>query len=111
MATAEWVAPDLEFKNRILGLGGHDLTSCYQCGTCSVVCPISTEEDPFPRKEMVWVQWGLKARLLADPTVWTCHQCAICNTYCPRDAKPADMMAALRDYSITHYAVPGFMGE
>ena len=52
--------PDLEFKRQILGLGAHDLTACYQCGTCSVVCPISTPENPFPRKEMVWVQWGLR---------------------------------------------------
>jgi len=111
MATAEWIEPDLDFKKTILGLGAHDLTACYQCGTCSVVCPISTEDEPFPRKEMVWVQWGLKDRLMTDPTVWMCHQCAICDTYCPRDAKPADVMAAVRDYSIAHYAVPQFMGR
>ena len=109
MGKVEIVEPDLDFKRRILGLGAHDLTSCYQCGTCSVVCPISTESDPFPRKEMVWVQWGLKDRLMADPAVWLCHQCSVCNTYCPRDAKPANVMAAVRDYTITHYAVPGFM--
>jgi quinone-modifying oxidoreductase, subunit QmoC len=111
MATTQTVEPDLEFKRKILALGAHDLTSCYQCGTCSVVCPLSTEDNPFPRKEMVWVQWGLKDRLLADPNVWTCHQCAICSTYCPRDAKPADVMAALRDYSIMHYAVPQSIGK
>lgn len=111
MAEASLIQPDLEFKRHILVLGAHDLTSCYQCGTCSVVCPIATDQDPFPRKEMVWVQWGLKDRLLADPAVWLCHQCGVCNSYCPRDAKPADVMAALRDYSITQYAVPGFMGK
>lgn len=111
MADPALVQPDLEFKRTILGLGAHDLTSCYQCGTCSVVCPISTDADPFPRKEMIWVQWGLKDRLLTDPAVWLCHQCNLCNTYCPRDAKPADVMSSLRDYSITHYAVPEFMGK
>lgn len=111
MAEASLIQPDLEFKRDILGLGAHDLTSCYQCGTCSVVCPLSTDDMPFPRKEMIWVQWGLKDKLLADPALWVCHQCGVCNSYCPRDAKPADVMAALRDYSITHYAVPGFMGK
>ena len=111
MAKAALIEPDLDFKQQILGLGAHDLTSCYQCGTCSVICPISSATDPFPRKEMIWVQWGLKDRLMADSTVWLCHQCGVCNTYCPRDAKPADVMAAVRDYSITHYAWPGFMGR
>ena len=103
--------PDLAFTREILGLGAGDLTSCYQCGTCSVVCPISTPDNPFPRKEMIWVQWGLKARALANSSIWLCHQCATCTAYCPRDAKPASVMAALRDASITHYAVPAFMGR
>src|SRR2546428_2221010 len=105
------IQPDLEFKRQIMGLDAHDLSSCYQCGTCSAVCPISTADNPFPRKEMVWVQWGLKERALGNASIWLCHQCGTCNTYCPRDAKPSNVMAALRDYSITHYAVPPFMGR
>ena len=102
---------DLGFKREILGLDARDLTACYQCGTCSVVCPISTADNPFPRKEMIWVQWGLKERALGNASIWLCHQCAACTTYCPRDAKPASLMAALRNYSITHYAAPAFMGR
>ena len=104
------IQPDLEFKREIMGLDAHDLLSCYQCGTCSAVCPISTPDNPFPRKEMVWVQWGLKERVLSNPSIWLCHQCGVCNAYCPRDAKPANLMAALRDYSIGYYAVPNFIG-
>jgi len=108
---ATLIQPDLEFKREIIGLDAHDLSVCYQCGTCSAVCPISTADNPFPRKEMVWVQWGLKDRALGNSSIWMCHQCGTCNTYCPRDAKPANVMAALRDYSIAHYAVPRFMGR
>ncbi|HET8575890.1 MAG TPA: quinone-interacting membrane-bound oxidoreductase complex subunit QmoC [Methylomirabilota bacterium] len=102
---------DLAFKREILDLDAHDLTACYQCGTCSVVCPVSTDDNPFPRKEMIWVQWGLKERALGNSSIWLCHQCAACTTYCPRDAKPASLMAALRDYSIRHYAAPALLGR
>jgi quinone-modifying oxidoreductase subunit QmoC len=105
------IQPDLEFKCQIMRLDAHDLSSCYQCGTCSAVCPISTADNPFPRKEMVWVQWGLKERVLSNPSIWLCHQCGVCNAYCPRGAQPANLMAALRDYSIGYYAVPNFMGR
>ena len=105
------IQPDLEFKSQILGRGAHDLTACYQCGTCSIVCPISTPENPFPRKEMVWVQWGLKDLALSNSSIWACHDCAICTSYCPREAQPAQVMAALREYSIEHYAVPRVMGR
>ncbi len=108
---ATLIQPDLTWKREIIGLDAHDLSFCYQCGTCTAVCPISTADNPFPRKEMVWVQWGLKDRALGNASIWMCHQCGVCNSYCPRDAKPANVMAALRDYSITHYAVPPFMGK
>ena len=108
---AAQIHTDLEWKRQIIGLDAPDLSVCYQCGTCTAVCPISTTENPFPRKEMVWVQWGMKDRALGNASIWLCHQCGTCNTYCPRDAKPSNVMAALRDYSITHYAVPAFMGR
>src|SRR6266508_4816758 len=110
-AMATPIQPDLDWKGRIIGLDAPDLSVCYQCGTCTAVCPVSTAADPFPRKEMAWVQWGLKERALGNASIWLCHQCGTCNTYCPRDAKPSNVMAALRDYSITHYAAPQLMGR
>ena len=105
------VEPDLEFKSAVLGLDAGDFSNCYQCGTCSVTCPVSTDHDPFPRKEMIWTQWGLKDRLMHDPAIWLCHQCQLCSTYCPREAKPANVMAALREYSVAFHAWPQVFGK
>ena len=105
------VAPDLEFIRNLKQFGGDTLKSCYQCATCSVVCPISTDDNPFPRKEMIWAQWGMKDKLVTDPLVWVCHNCRDCSSYCPRGAKPGELLAAVRDYAIGHYAWPGIFGR
>ena len=105
------VEPDTEFLRRILDGGGEDLKKCFQCGACSVVCQLSNDRSPFPRKEMIWAQWGLKDRLLADPDVWLCHQCDDCSTSCPRGARPGDVLAAIRQQTVEHYAMPRFLGK
>lgn len=101
------IKPDLEFIDYLKGAGGDTLKKCYQCATCSVMCPLSKDGAPFPRKEMIWSQWGLKENLLADPDVYLCHQCGDCSTYCPRGAKPGDVLGAIRAYAYTHYGWPG----
>jgi len=106
-----FVKPDRDFLHRILAGGGEDLKNCFQCAACSVVCELSAGRKPFPRKEMIWAQWGLKDRLLADADIWLCHQCNDCSTHCPRGARPGDVMAAIRRESVLHYAVPGFLAR
>jgi quinone-modifying oxidoreductase subunit QmoC len=103
------IKPDSEFVRDVIGLGGESLKKCFQCGTCSVVCSLSPGDKPFPRKEIMWAQRGLKDRLLKDPDVWLCHRCNDCTAYCPRDAKPGDVLAAVRSYAIMSYALPGFL--
>jgi quinone-modifying oxidoreductase subunit QmoC len=60
---------------------------------------------------MIWAQWGLKERLLADGDVWLCEQCNECSTQCPRGARPGDVLAALRGYGLRHFAWPGWLGQ
>jgi quinone-modifying oxidoreductase subunit QmoC len=102
--------PDRKFVESIVTSGGGDLKKCFQCATCSVVCELSTSRTPFPRKEMAWAQWGLKDKLFADPDIWRCYQCNDCSTKCPRGARPGDVLAAVREQAVKHYAVPHFLG-
>jgi quinone-modifying oxidoreductase subunit QmoC len=106
MSGAMRVEPDLNFIKYLKSAGGDSVKKCYQCATCSVVCPLSSDGNPFPRKEMIWAQWGLKDKLTGDPDVLLCHQCGDCTAYCPRGAKPGDVLGAIRAYAYTSFGFP-----
>jgi quinone-modifying oxidoreductase, subunit QmoC len=111
MATATQFKPDLNLIKEVKRLGGNPLKNCYQCATCSVVCNLAPENKPFPRKEMILAQWGQTEKLVKDPDIWMCYQCNDCTKHCPRDARPGDVLAAIRSYIYKHYSFPSFMGK
>ncbi|MFH2219028.1 MAG: 4Fe-4S dicluster domain-containing protein [Pseudomonadota bacterium] len=107
MADDYLVEPDLGFINEVSSLGGRDLKKCFQCATCSVVCPISPDTRPFPRKEMIATGWGLKNRVINNSDIWLCHNCGDCTTRCPRGAAPGEVLAAVRAYAGSEYVGVG----
>ncbi|MGC8933159.1 MAG: 4Fe-4S dicluster domain-containing protein [Candidatus Methanodesulfokora sp.] len=84
-------------------LGGGDLFICYQCGSCTAICPLSEELDTSFRKAIRYAQLELEDRLLSDPLPWLCYYCGECTKTCPRDAKPSRIMDSLRRYLISKY--------
>ncbi|MDX9835137.1 MAG: quinone-interacting membrane-bound oxidoreductase complex subunit QmoC [Desulfobulbus sp.] len=105
------VQPDLDFIKAMKEAGGDTLKQCYQCASCSVACPLSTDDKPFPRKEMVLAQWGMKEKLFADPNIFLCHHCGDCTVACPRGAKPGDVLSAIRAYAYRSLGWPKGLAE
>lgn len=111
MTQAVRIKPDMEFIKELQEVGGESLKKCYQCATCSVACPISPNSQPYPRKEMVWAQWGLKDKLMSDPDIWLCHNCGTCSDLCPRGACPGDLMSAMRNMVYKKISQPSIIGK
>jgi len=105
------VSPDLNFVKEVIAAGADSLKKCYQCSTCTVVCEVTQDKKPFPRKEMLYAQWGMKDQLMTNPDIWLCHQCSDCTAYCPRGAKPGEVLGAVRKMAIKEYSAPRFLAE
>jgi len=110
MAEKERITPDLRFVRDLQAAGGEAVKKCYQCATCSVACPLAPPESPFPRKEMLWAQWGLKDRFVGDIDIWLCHNCQTCSELCPRGARPGDVLAAARTLAYRDLVAPAAIG-
>ena len=103
MGERNFVRPDPQFITDLKHFGGESLKKCYQCATCTSTCPLSTEENGFPRRQMLLAEWGLKDRLLEDPGPWLCFYCGDCSERCPRNADPGETMMAMRRYLTSRY--------
>ena len=83
--------------------GDVKIESCFNCGNCTAICPLATDETPFPRNNLRMVQLGLRERLLHSIDPWLCYYCGDCSTTCPRQAEPAEAQMTMRRWLIAHY--------
>jgi len=102
------VSVDPNVMKDLKAFGLKDAVKCFQCGTCTAVCPLSTEGNPFPRKMLKLAQLGLKDKLLQAPEPWLCYYCGTCSDRCPRGADPGEAMMVMRRYLTSLYDWTGF---
>jgi ferredoxin len=102
------VSPEL--LKEIKRYGAFDISSCFNCGNCTAVCPLSDEKGSFPRRLIRLGQIGDGKRLLESPEMWYCYYCGECSLTCPRSAEPGEYMASLRRYAIASYEPSGLAG-
>ncbi len=94
---------DLTFGKKLKKYGAIDFNACYNCGTCTAVCALSTEMDSFPREMIRLSVTGQSEDIKASLKPWLCYYCGECTTYCPQEAKPGELMMSLRRYLISRY--------
>ncbi len=88
------------FVVKIEELSGQKILACYQCGKCSAGCPALSEMDILPNQVIRFVQLGFKDELLKSKSYWVCASCLTCNARCPKGIKIAEVMEAVRQFSL-----------
>ena len=88
------VAPFQEAIDIIKEEGGEICKLCYQCGTCTGICPWNTVRSFLVRKTMHQAQLGLPD--FEDEDMWLCVTCKACVDRCPRGVEIIDVWRAFR---------------
>ena len=88
------LSPYKEATEVIVEAGGEPLRLCYQCGTCTGVCPWNTVRSFMVRRIIHEAQLG--ATDFGGEDMWTCVTCRECVQVCPRGVEIIDIMRAMR---------------
>jgi ferredoxin len=83
--------------------GEAEIESCFNCGNCTAICPLATDETPFPRNNIRMVQLGLRDRLMSSLDPWLCYYCGDCSATCPRKAEPGEAQMTMRRWLTAQY--------
>lgn len=83
--------------------GGFDVNACYQCGSCTVTCNLSSDAAAFPRRIIRYTLIGLRRLLQNSLEPWLCYYCGDCSVSCPRQTEPGEAMMTLRRFLTAHY--------
>jgi heterodisulfide reductase subunit C2 len=102
---------DPGFADEIAAIpGGDRLRECFQCGTCSAVCPLSAYMDITPRQLIAMTRAGMKDEVLGSVSIWVCAGCYACTAACPKQIPITDMMYALKRTAIREGVHPRRFG-
>lgn len=101
---------DPKFGEALIEFGAVNFNACYNCGTCTAVCSLSTPEDSFPRDMVRCSVLGLEEDIKSSLKPWLCYYCGECTTNCPQTANPGELMMSLRRWLTAKYDWTGLSG-
>ncbi len=94
---------DPQLFKELKDYGAVGIEKCFNCGNCTAICPLASDEHPFPRNMVRYVQMGLKDRMLECTDPWLCYYCGDCSDTCPKEAEPGESMMAIRRWLTSEY--------
>jgi heterodisulfide reductase subunit C len=94
----------MHFEQEVMNLlykdEGNPLGTCVHCAMCSGICPAAPFMDHTPQKLLALINADMRDEVLDSNTYWMCASCFACTEKCPRGIHPAEMMYALKRYSL-----------
>lgn len=84
-----------------------NVSECFNCGNCTAICPLSTEEQQFPRYIIRRAMIGQKEKIITAENMWLCAYCNECSETCPRDANPGEFVQATRKWALSQFDPSG----
>jgi heterodisulfide reductase subunit C2 len=59
------------------------INGCFQCGKCSVGCPVASDMDLMPHQMVRLAVLGQVDRIVQSKSIWLCLTCHTCGARCP----------------------------
>ncbi|MDD4778485.1 MULTISPECIES: 4Fe-4S dicluster domain-containing protein [unclassified Proteiniphilum] len=92
-----------KFKDELKKYGAVNMSACYNCGTCTAVCSLSSTEESFPREMIRLSALGIENEIKSSLKPWECYYCGECTNSCPQTANPGELMMSLRRWLTSKY--------
>ncbi|MDN5345099.1 MAG: heterodisulfide reductase subunit [Clostridia bacterium] len=74
------------------------IRACYQCAKCTSGCPVAALDPGYnPRRFLRLAAIGEEEAVLRDGKLWYCLACFTCQERCPEEARPAEVLLALKN--------------
>ena len=91
--------------------GAVGVEKCFNCGNCTAICPLTSDEYAFPRNMIRMVQVGQREKMTQSLDPWLCYYCGDCSVTCPKGAEPGETMMAARRWLTAQYDWTGLAGK
>jgi len=94
---------DPTFVSELKEYGAVEIEKCFNCGNCTAICPLASDEYNFPRGVIRRVQIGDRETMKTQLDPWLCYYCGDCSATCPKGAEPGETMMAARRWLTAQY--------